>query len=311
MRRRELPQNPNWRSVHWQTPRSITVDVGREAAARRDDVKAGLMTLADFFGEQGLDWKTAMQEIAAERQFAAELGVVVGVERTEGATVIDPVPTGDGGSTPPASTPEEFTELDCGTGAGGFKPGNDCAKGGGTGSKKKTESKPESAGGSKHRAINDFEDTKRNQSFESIIVVDKNGEILFEGDGDEKSVLIPAGTVEELDGVNGLTISHNHPNGMSFSERDWQTAKELNVDEIRAVSEKYTYVLKKPERQPWPTKTPVEFIRDQSEGPIFNKYNDLVLQQKMSIPEANQEYWHEVTGSIAKYFGASYERIKR
>jgi hypothetical protein len=90
------------------------VDVGREAAARRDDVKAGLMTLADFFGEQGLDWKTAMQEIAAERQFAAELGVVVGVERTEGATVIDPVPTGDGGSTPPASTPEpqaaEFSE---------------------------------------------------------------------------------------------------------------------------------------------------------------------------------------------------------
>jgi capsid protein len=114
MRRRELPQNPNWRSVHWQTPRSITVDVGREATARRDDVKAGLMTLADFFGEQGLDWKTAMQEIAAERQFANELGIIVGVERTEGATVIDPVPTGDGGSTPPASTPEpqaaEFSE---------------------------------------------------------------------------------------------------------------------------------------------------------------------------------------------------------
>ena len=98
--------NPNWRAVHWQTPRSITVDVGREAQARRDDVKAGLMTLADFFGEQGLDWKTAMQEIAAERQFASDLGIVVGVERTEGATVIDPaLPAGDGGSTPPASTP--------------------------------------------------------------------------------------------------------------------------------------------------------------------------------------------------------------
>jgi hypothetical protein len=132
MRRRELPQNPNWRSVHWQTPRSITVDVGREAAARRDDVKAGLMTLADFFGEQGLDWKTAMQEIAAERQFAAELGVVVGVERTEGATVIDPVPTS------PDPAPEGFSQLDCGTGRGGFKPGNACAKGGGIGSKKKT-----------------------------------------------------------------------------------------------------------------------------------------------------------------------------
>jgi lambda family phage portal protein len=109
----QLPMNPNWRNVHWQTPRSITVDVGREAAARRDDVKAGLMTLADFFGEQGLDWKTAMQEIAAERKFAAELGIIVGVERTEGATVIDPAPiAGDGGSTPPASTPEEMESAE-------------------------------------------------------------------------------------------------------------------------------------------------------------------------------------------------------
>jgi capsid protein len=78
--------------VHGQTPRSITVDVGREATARRDDVKAGLMTLADFFGEQGLDWKTAMREIAAERQFAAELGVVVGVDRADEAAVIAPEP---------------------------------------------------------------------------------------------------------------------------------------------------------------------------------------------------------------------------
>jgi lambda family phage portal protein len=133
----QLPANPNWRRVEWQTPRSITVDVGREAQARRDDVKAGLMTLADFFGEQGLDWKTAMQEIAAERQFASDLGIVVGVERTEGATVIDPaLPAGDGGSTPPASTNGEFAALDCGTGAGGFKPGNDCARSGASGKKK-------------------------------------------------------------------------------------------------------------------------------------------------------------------------------
>jgi lambda family phage portal protein len=81
MRRRELPMNPNWRRVEWQTPRSITVDVGREANARRDDVKAGLMTLADFFGEQGLNWKEAVQEIAAEREYSENLGVLIGVER--------------------------------------------------------------------------------------------------------------------------------------------------------------------------------------------------------------------------------------
>jgi lambda family phage portal protein len=81
MRRKELPMNPNWRNVGWQTPRSITVDVGREAQARRDDVKAGLMTLSDYFGEQGIDWKEAVQEIAAEREFASSLGVTIGVEQ--------------------------------------------------------------------------------------------------------------------------------------------------------------------------------------------------------------------------------------
>jgi hypothetical protein len=104
--------NPNWRRVHWQTPRSITVDVGREAQARRDDVKAGLMTLADFFGEQGLDWKTAMQEIAAERQFASELGIVVGVERTEGAAVVDPVPVEDAPTEPVAAPAPEAMQAE-------------------------------------------------------------------------------------------------------------------------------------------------------------------------------------------------------
>lgn len=80
--RKELPMVPGWREVGWQTPRSITVDVGREALARRDDVKAGLMTLSDFFGEQGINWKEAVTEIAAEREFAATLGVSIGVERS-------------------------------------------------------------------------------------------------------------------------------------------------------------------------------------------------------------------------------------
>jgi len=62
-----------------------------------------------------LDWKTAMQEIAAEREFAASLGVVIGTEQLpqEPPNISLPI--------------EQMSEFDCGTGAGGFKPGNDCA----------------------------------------------------------------------------------------------------------------------------------------------------------------------------------------
>jgi hypothetical protein len=128
--RKELPMNPGWQSVGWQTPRSITVDVGREATARRDDVKAGLMTLSDFFGEQGLDWKEAVAEIAAEREFAADLGVMIGVEQAQPQEEIISDIAQPQVVMPAAEFSQLIAKLDCGTGDGGFKPGNDCAKGG-------------------------------------------------------------------------------------------------------------------------------------------------------------------------------------
>ena len=111
--RKELPMNPGWQSVAWQTPRSITVDVGREATARRDDVKAGLMTLSDFFGEQGIDWKEAVAEIAAEREFSANLGVSIGVDQPQPvAAPVDVVPIEDSPSAPaPLENKEQPTEL--------------------------------------------------------------------------------------------------------------------------------------------------------------------------------------------------------
>jgi lambda family phage portal protein len=128
--RRELPMVAGWQQVGWQTPRSITVDVGREATARRDDVKAGLMTLSDYFGEQGIDWKEAVAEIAAEREFAADLGVMIGVEQAQPQDQILPAAVEPEVVMPAAEFSQLIAKLDCGTGAGGFKPGNDCAKGG-------------------------------------------------------------------------------------------------------------------------------------------------------------------------------------
>jgi lambda family phage portal protein len=311
MRRRELPQNPNWRSVHWQTPRSITVDVGREAAARRDDVKAGLMTLADFFGEQGLDWKTAMQEIAAERQFAAELGVVVGVERTEGATVIDPVPTS------PDPAPEGFNQLDCGTGRGGFKPGNACAKGGGAGSKKKTEDKSSHPAPHRLQVITDFEERVKSQDFESILILDGSGNVLVQKDGDERSVDFDFGALDQADGVvdgkiqiPGLVASHNHPTSKSFSSPDWIAAKQIDAAEFRVTSSKYVYVLKRPEKG-WPALSTLRKTVNEEKRASFEKFETLYKQGKVTVEEANFEYTHEWNSNVAAWIGAKYERIKR
>ena len=296
----QLAMNPNWRNVHWQTPRSITVDVGREAQARRDDVKAGLMTLADFFGEQGLDWKTAMQEIAAERQFAAELGVVVGVERTEGATVIDPVPTetGDGGSTPPASTDAGFAQLDCGTGAGGFKPGNDCAKGGSAGSKKKNE------------AIKEFEQRVAKEKTEYAIATDENGDVLFEKKGDASSVAFSLDEISKIKESGNATLSHNHPSDNPFSREDLMFAVRHNVAEMRVVSENYMNVLKRPDKG-WPDFGRVDLIIGENVDVHFNDAKKLYQSGKITAEVANQVYLDNVAKDMSAWIGAKYERTKR
>jgi hypothetical protein len=134
------------------------------------------MTLADFFGEQGLDWKTAMQEIAAERQFAADLGIIVGVERTEANFQAEQ---------PETFAPEEFSQLDCGTGSGGFKPGNDCARGQAAGSDKKKDEDSQLPPFGKAKTIEEAEaiakNFAKNVSYRGVSV-DKANEINSELD---------------------------------------------------------------------------------------------------------------------------------
>jgi lambda family phage portal protein len=72
----DLPAVEDYAKVTWQTPKSLTVDAGREAQQAREDYKAGLSSLQDYFGELGLDWEEQVRQIAKEREFIALIGTV-------------------------------------------------------------------------------------------------------------------------------------------------------------------------------------------------------------------------------------------
>jgi lambda family phage portal protein len=72
----DLPAVEDYGKVTWQTPKSLTVDAGREAQQAREDYKAGLSSLQDYFGELGLDWEEQVRQIAKEREFIASIGTV-------------------------------------------------------------------------------------------------------------------------------------------------------------------------------------------------------------------------------------------
>lgn len=49
----KLMPAPDWTNVDWICPRSITVDAGREAAQMREDVRAGLLPIEDYYAQLG------------------------------------------------------------------------------------------------------------------------------------------------------------------------------------------------------------------------------------------------------------------
>jgi len=72
----DLPAAEDYAKVTWQTPKSLTVDAGREAQQAREDYKAGLSSLQGYFGELGQDWEEQVRQIAKEREFIASIGTV-------------------------------------------------------------------------------------------------------------------------------------------------------------------------------------------------------------------------------------------
>ena len=71
--RGELSVQPQWWRISSTTPRRVTVDAGREAQQNRADVEMGLKTLAQSFGELGLDFEEEMRVRARNAKFLVEL----------------------------------------------------------------------------------------------------------------------------------------------------------------------------------------------------------------------------------------------
>lgn len=55
-----LPSAKNWWRTEWQPPKPVTVDNGRDSASAREDIKMGLRTPQEVFGENGVNFERAM-----------------------------------------------------------------------------------------------------------------------------------------------------------------------------------------------------------------------------------------------------------
>lgn len=71
--RGELPDDPDWARTSWTTPKSITVDSGRDSANDRADLFAGITNFTELFAQRGTDFRTEMTRRADDMAFIANL----------------------------------------------------------------------------------------------------------------------------------------------------------------------------------------------------------------------------------------------
>lgn len=83
----------------------------------------------------------------------------------------------------------------------------------------------------------------RYSDVEHLVVLDKDGNVLFSKDGEETQIAL---TRAEERLLRGADASHNHPGGTTFSPDDVETLVELDMHSLRAVgSDGSSYTLTK------------------------------------------------------------------
>jgi capsid protein len=75
----EIPDDPDWNRVSWTTPKSVTVDAGREAANDRADVEMGLLSMSELYAQRGLDFRTEMSKRASDMVHIKDLAEQYGI----------------------------------------------------------------------------------------------------------------------------------------------------------------------------------------------------------------------------------------
>lgn len=161
----------------------------------------------------------------------------------------------------------------------------------------------------------------RMNKYESAILIDKNGDIVFDKKGGKRQVRF---TQKEVDGMKDNVLTHNHPSslgsrgvmslGSSFSKEDIDLAVSSNLKEIRAVTPHgYTYSLKRPSKGWGASRNEVNVSYQAIEKRVrrnLDKYLEKVGRNETTYARANRLHSHLINKELAREYGWIYSRSK-
>ena len=163
-----------------------------------------------------------------------------------------------------------------------------------------------------YKMIQNFENSVRDSSIEHGWIVDEDGKSLVQKDGLKDQIEFKEEELEKVAKASffkKMIMTHNHPEGSSFSFEDIFVCSEWGIKEVRVASEKYDYVvhLNHPN-----IKDVKKKFKEGRSGELYDKYAFKVLAGTMPAKEAWQQHSHEIWVNIAKEVeGITYKRIER
>lgn len=161
------------------------------------------------------------------------------------------------------------------------------------------------------------DEIRKNKDFETAVVFDKYGNVIIDKRGDHKSV---AFTDDEILRMKDAVFTHNHPkgwgfgekdpqrNGNSFSGEDLDIAIRADLKEIRVVTPKYTFSMKRPEKG-WGVSSEDFKLAFVSENfKLQNEFLRKIKKGDMEIQQAEATHFHILSKRLSEKFKWQYEQ---
>jgi len=157
-------------------------------------------------------------------------------------------------------------------------------------------------------AIAEHEQRIRALAHEEAVALDDEGKVLLAKRGVGSTVTFADAEVERMRGA--AVFTHNHPAGNSFSPQDVSLACTLEFGELRVVTAQWTHIIR-PGPTGWAEK---DWSRLDEAGQraclaVTDDFQEALRRRRLSISEANAEFWHWVWERVAEAEGLVYERF--
>lgn len=154
-------------------------------------------------------------------------------------------------------------------------------------------------------AVVEAEDEIRKNTNETAIIFDGDGTTLLRKTGEPDNVQF---TEDETKLMKNRVVTHNHPQGTSFSVPDVLMAIDHDIGELRVVGEMFRYSVKA--SNGWPSKialnAALESIKPKVSKKVATMIHDGAITPQFTLHEALHYTWVE----IAATFALIYEREK-